>query len=343
MRALSSSAAIVPALRSARSVLFRSFAWEAYLRIALAAVIAESMVVSFRYETPHLDFGELPTIPPAFQQASGFRVLEVIAGLLAVNLVLLGWYAVVRMRIAIFQKVVHPSQSLRAGWRNCARPADRLYRATLATTFGIVALLVVLVLVIALGAFGVITLRTSDGKYDVGVFLIMFFPTVGFAVTVVAACVLTRVVLHDFILPHMALENAAFRDAWREVRRRVRNDREGFFSYLLMRALLVTVIAPLLALLAFAVMWPVFWGLGAATAGYNALLDDATGWAERGRIALNVILLVAGLGVGATGAAMIGGPFAVFLRAHAVYWYGSRYKALGDALSETVKGEALSA
>ncbi len=191
-------------------------------------------------------------------------------------------------------------------------------------------------LVIATGVFGVMTLRTPDGKYDTGVFLVLFFPTVGFAAAIVAACVLARVVLHDFILPHMALENATFREAWREVRRRVRADREGFFSYLLLRALFVIVITPVLALLAFAVLWPVFWMLGASAAGYNALLEDATGIAAAGRIALNAILLALGAATGAMGAAVFGGLFAVFLRAHAIYFYGSRYRALGDLLAGRV-------
>jgi membrane-anchored glycerophosphoryl diester phosphodiesterase (GDPDase) len=84
-------------------------------------------------------------------------------------------------------------------------------------------------------------------------------------------------VLHDFILPHMALDGATFREAWRAVRQRIRSDREGFFSYFLLRVLIVIITGPVLAVLAFMVLWPVLWVLGASAAGYNALLDDATG------------------------------------------------------------------
>jgi hypothetical protein len=335
MQALSSSAAIRPALRRVRGLLFRPFAWGSFLRFTLGAVIAESMVVNFRYVTPHLEFGELPAISPAFRQASGFWILIAIAALLAVNLVLLGWYSIVRLRFALFLAIVYPEQGLRAGWRSCAKPADRLFRATLLTTFGIVLLLGLLVVVIATGVFGVTTLRTPDGKYDTGVFLVLFFPTLGFAAAIVLTCLLARVVLHDFILPHMALENATFGEAWGAVRKRVRADRDGFFSYLLLRALLVLAITPVMALLAFAVLWPGFWALGASAAGYNALLEDATGIAAVGRIALNVILLALGGAAGVAGAAVFGGLFAVFLRAHAIYFYGSRYRALGDRLAET--------
>ncbi len=318
-----------------RELTLKPFAWGRFLRIALAAVIAEPMVVNFRYVTPHLEFGELPAISPSFRQASGFWILAAIAALLAVNLVLLGWYGLVRLRFTMFLAIVYPSQGLRASWRSCAKQADRLFRVTLLTTLGIVLLLGLLVLVIATGVFGVVTLRTPDGKYGTGVFLVLLFPTVGFAAAIVAACVLSRVVLHDFILPQMAVEKATSREAWHEARRRVRADREGFFSYLLLRALFVTVIAPVLALLAFAVLWLVFWTLGASAAGYNALLEDAIGIEAVGSIALNVILLALGGAAGAMGAAVFGGLFAVFLRAHAIYFYGNRYKALGDLLAET--------
>lgn len=72
--------------------------------------------------------------------------------------------------------------------------------------------------------------------------------------------------------------------------------------------------------------------LGASAGGYNALFDEATGAAEVGRIALNVVLLVLGAAVGGAGAAIFGGPLAVFLRAHALYFYGSRYKPLAQLL-----------
>jgi hypothetical protein len=340
MRPLSSSAAIVPAFRRMRTLLFQPFDWGSFLRITLAAVLAESMVVSFRYVTPHLDFGDPPAIPESLRQAWGFWMLAGIAALVAVDLVLLGWYGIVRLRFTLFYALVHESQGLGEGWRSWARPADRLFRATLLITFGIVLLVVALMAVIAVGVFGVTTLRTPDGKLDAGVFLIFFFPTIGFLAAIVVACLLARVVLHDFILPHMALENRTFREAWHEVRRRVRADRESFFSYLLLRTLFAILAAPLLAILAFLILWPAFWVLGASAAGYNALMDEATGVWGAVQIALNVVLLLLGGALGVAGAAVFGGPLAVFLRAHAMYFYGSRYKALGDLLTEPVVATA---
>src|SRR5271166_1547432 len=105
MRPLSSSAAIAPAFRRMLQLLFRPFAWGVFLRVTLAATVAESVVVNFRYLTPHLEFDSFPEVSPALRHASGFAILIAIAALVAVDLALFGWYAIVRMRFAIFHAV----------------------------------------------------------------------------------------------------------------------------------------------------------------------------------------------------------------------------------------------
>jgi hypothetical protein len=314
----------------------RPFAWDSFLRVTLAAVIAETAVVNFRYLTPHLEFNEFPALSPGFLHAPAFMILAAIAALVALDLVLLAWHAVIRLRITLFHALVYESPRLRDGWVSCGKAADRLFRASLLASVAILVLIGLVILAVGLVAFGVFTLRTPDGKFDVGVFLTMFFPTLALAVAVLVAAVMARVVLHDFILPHVMLENATVREAWRSVRKRIRADREGFFSYFLLRFLFTILAVPLLAMVAFLALWPVFWALGASAAGYNALLDDATGIAALAGIALHVILLLAGAAIGICGAALFGGPLAVFLRAHALCFYGSRFKVLGDLLSEQV-------
>jgi hypothetical protein len=343
MGPLSSSAAIPPALRRMRNVFLRPFAAGPFFRCALAAVIAESVVLNFRYVTPHLDFGEVSAGVQGAAAGSLHRsasiVLLGIAGLVLVDVVLLAWYAIVRLRFTVFHAVLCESPGLREGWRRYAKPADRLFRATLLATLANLTLVGVLAGFIALGANTVINVRTPDGKYDLGVFLLMFFPTIAFAGTIVLVFVLTHVVFHDFILPHVALENCTAREAWRVVRKRIRAEREAFFSYFLLRVLFAIVAGPVLWVIGFAILWPVSWMLGTSAAGYNALLADATGWSEVFRIALNVVMLMLGAALGAAGAAMFGGPMAVFLRAHAMYFYGSRYKALGELLEPRVTVE----
>lgn len=241
-----------------RRLLFKPFAWGTFLRISVAAVLAESVVVNFRYLTPQLDLGELPALTPAVRNTSAFIPLLIIAGLVAVDALLLGWYVLIRLRFVIFHALIYESAGLREGWRKYNKAADRFFRVCLMTSLGIVFLVALVVVALAVVAFGVLNLKTPDGKYDAGVFLTLFFPALGFAAAVLVASVLARIVLHDFVLPHMALEGATFKDAWCAVRRQIRADREGFFSYFLLRVLIAIVAGPVLIVVAFLVLWPLF-------------------------------------------------------------------------------------
>jgi hypothetical protein len=336
MQPLSSSAALVHAFRRTRNFLFKHFAWPAFLRLTLAAVLSESVFVNFRFLTPHLDLGDVPGLPPNFRNASGFVLLVIIAALAAVNIVLLAWWGIVRLRFTIFHALLYDSRTLTDGWQRYRKPADRLFLACLLTSLAIVVLFGLVLVAVVVVVFGVVTLKTPDDKFDPGVFLTLFFPTLAFAVSVVAMSVVARIVLHDFILPHMALESATLSEGWRAVRKRIRADRESFFSYFLLRVLMAIVVWPIITVITFLVLWPLFWILGASAAGYNSLLDDTTGMSGVAHIALNLTLLMLGGALGAAGSAILGGPFAVFLRAHALYFYGSRYRVLGELLEQPV-------
>lgn len=191
-----------------RNLLFQPFAWGTLFRIGLAAVIAETAVVNFRYVTPHLEFDELPSFSHGFRHAPAFTILVGIAALVGLDLVLLAWYATIRLRFTVFHALLYQSPGLRDGWRAYRKPSDRLFRATLMTTFGIVLLVGLLVLAIVLVVFSVVTLRTPEGKHDAGVFLVLFFPTLAFALAVVAA----SVIAHRAARFHPAAHGTGWRD-----------------------------------------------------------------------------------------------------------------------------------
>ena len=80
------------------------------------------------------------------------------------------------------------------------------------------------------------------------------------------------------------------------------------------------------------ILWPVFWVLGASATGYAALLDNATGFFGSLQLASTILFSTLAAMVGAAASALLGGPLMVFLRAHALYFYGSRYAPLKKAL-----------
>jgi len=340
MKPLSASQALAPAFRRSWLLLYRPFQWSSNLKLTTAAVATSCFVVNFRYTFPGAQAIEIPSIPATFQQAGGFGLLTLIAALLLIDLFVLFFYFMARLRFALFHSLVHAGRTLAPGFKLYERQAARFFRAKIAVWLSIAGLVAAIVVVAAVVIFSVATLRTPDGKFDTGVFLVLFFPTIGFAAFVAIFSILLQIVLNDFILPHMALENASLGEAWRSVRKRIRADRESFFSYFLLRILILVVAGPILAVLAFLLLWPVFWALGASATGYATLLDDATGFLGGLQVASTILFSAAAALVGAAGSALLGGPLMVFLRAHALYFYGSRFKALGDALDSQVPLES---
>jgi hypothetical protein len=173
---------------------------------------------------------------------------------------------------------------------------------------------------------------TDEGKLDPGDFLILFFPCMCIVLGLFLALVTAEVVLHDFILPHMALENATVREAWAAVRPRIRAHRDTFLSYFILRLLLPFLAVVVLVIAGSILSWAVFGVLGMSAAGFNAMLEDLTGIGAYFRIAFHVLFILLGVVAGSLLAFGLGGPLAVYIRSYALHYYGGHYKPLGDTL-----------
>ena len=333
MRPLSASQAIAPAFRRTWLLLYRPFQWRSHLKLTAAAVITSCFLVNFHYTLPGEPAFEMPSIPAAFRHADGFAFLALIAALLIVDLFILFFYFMARLRFALFHSLISSSRSLAPGFKLYEREAARFFRAKIAVWLSIAGLAAAIAVVAVIVVLTVMNVPTPEGKYDAGVFLVLFFPSIGFAAFVIILSFLMQVVLNDFILPHMAIENASFRQAWQSVRKAIRADRESFFSYFLLRVLILIVAGPVLAAIAFVLLWPMFWVLGASATGYATLLDNASGSLGGLQVASTILFIALVAIVGAVGSAVLGGPLMVFLRAHAIYFYGSRYAPLRKVLS----------
>ena len=333
MKALSASQTVWPALLRTRRLLFRPFGWAAFLKLGAVAVVTEGMLVSFRFtpsgawiaDAPDVDLSRLRAVP-------GFAVYAALAIVAAILLALLLYAIVTQLRFAFFHCVIHESRAIRAGWALYGAQAQRFLAASLLVWLALLALVMLAVAGLAVTVFVVFNAKTPEGKLDPGVFLLLFFPCVAIFVLAGVAALAAQVVLHDFILPHMAIENATFREAWRAVRKRIGEDKETFFSYFILRIGLPLLAGVVLIAAGSLAGFAVFGILGASAAGFNAMLDDATGALGPFRIVLEFLFVLLGLACGATLAATLGGPLAVFVRSMAIYFYGSRYKPLGDIL-----------
>jgi hypothetical protein len=143
---------------------------------------------------------------------------------------------------------------------------------------------------------------------------------------------LVDVMLHDFMLTHVALEDASAEDAWAAVRSRIEAEKGRFFAYMLLR-LFLPILAGIALFIVLVLPMLIFFGiLALAGVGFHAVLADATGVGAVVRVAGEVLFGVIGFSVALLVGFSFGGPIATWIRNYALLFYGGRYQALGDLL-----------
>lgn len=338
MKIYSASEAIWPALLRTRSYLFRPlfahpFKPELFLKLATVATLCEGFVVSFHFTIPNtfpfeIDGARLKS----FLFASDFLPVTILG---AIALVLVGIYClylITQLRFAFFHSLIHRTHQIRKAVRIYSVESERFFTASalMWLTFMVLAVLAIVLFIVA--GYTVISVRTPEGKLDPGNFLILFFPCIGIAFTLLLAAFSAHVVLNDFILPHMAIEGATFNKAWTDVRARLLANKEAFVSFFILRLAMPVFAGILLGFLAWVAGWIIFGLLGMSAAGFEAMLDGVGGLRATVLTAVNVLFVLLGLAVGWALAVIFSGPLAVFMRSYSLYFYGGYYKPLGNLL-----------
>jgi hypothetical protein len=333
MKVYSASEAVWPALLRTYSCLFRTFQWEAFLKLATVATICEGFVVSFRYSVAD-------TFPFEIN-AAGLKsfllapaVLPVtILGAMAIFLTgIYCYYLVTRLRFAFFHSLIHQTMRVRTAAKLYSVEAELFFTASMLVWLAFLVAVVLAVVFFVVAAYTVIATPTPEGKLDPGNFLFLFFPCIGITFALILAACAAQVVLNDFILPHMAIEGATFRKAWADVWVRIAANKETFLSFFILRLAMPLVAGIVLGAAAWLMGLIVFGLLGMSAAGFNAMLDGTTGARAYVLTAIHVLFVLLGLGAGWALAATFGGPLGVFMRSYALFFYGGHYKALGNLL-----------
>ena len=333
MKPLSASEAVWPALLRTWRLLFRPFAWDMFLKLAGIATITEGAIVSFLYSAsslPSFDLGR-------FDQATLFAPEFITFTLLGVSVAIFAFffsiYVLILLRFVLFHCLLYQTREIRAAWVRYQRPAWRMFKGSLLVGLAFVGFLALVAAGIGITAFTVLTLRTPDGKLDPGVFLLLFFPCTGLFLLVCLAVLITEVVLHDFVLPRMAIEDLSFRAAWRAGWQIVRKEKEAFCSYLILRFVFPSLAGFVVGVAAWFPVRLVFWILGMAAQGFDEMLENGSGSLASFQIGFQVLFVLMGLGVGLIIAFALGGPMAAWVRSYAIEFHASRYKALADVLA----------
>lgn len=333
MKVLTASQAISPAIDRTRRILFQPFLWRDYLKLAVVACITEGFSAN-----SNLNFSDHHSSPPSggagviFHLPNEAIALIVLAVLACLAIGIVVCYLVTRLRFAFFHCLVSQTREIVPGWRLYREQAWRFF--TFSLLLGLVMLCILAAALIPFGFmfFDLFRGMPSGGHPDwprLIVLLLLFIPVM------LLLCVVTwavKVVVEDFMLPHVALDNASIAEAWHAALTRVEAEKGRFFVYLLLRLLL-----PLLAMMALFLVLAiplaiVFGILAMAAAGFNWMLSDAGGWGAAVRIASEVFFGVIALGIGLFVGFSLGGPIATWIRNYALVFYGGRYQALGDLL-----------
>jgi hypothetical protein len=344
MPALSAADAISPAIQRTKSFLFRPFELWTYLKLCLVAVLTEGIGGNFNSSIPggggshgstHSNPHPVHPVHPGHLPISPLAVASVIASLLLVIVIAaFVYYLITRLRFAFFHCLILQTKEIKPGWHLYRNQAGRFFKLNFVIGLLFLLMAAVMVLPFAIGIFRMI--RLSGGHPNIAGVLLYILPLLPIVLLIVLIGVAMQVILVDFIMPHMALENASAGEAWAAVRARIAAEKGGFLLYAVLRFVL-----PLVGLMAFfmILLIPglVMFGCGTLViAGLHSAFAQATGAAAIAGLILQGLVVAIGLSFMMLVGLMVGGPISVWVRTYALTFYGARYQPLGELMAPAV-------
>jgi MFS family permease len=332
MFALSAAQAISPAIERTKNYLFRPFKWSTYLKLATVACITEGFSSNFNFSSNHHSSSGISTSTP-FNLSSGVIALIVVGILVCIAIGIFIFYLITRLRFAFFHCLAHQTKEIRPAWRLYRTQGMRYFIASLIIGLIFLFVLVLLALPFVFGFYRVYLSSQSGGQFDLASFFLLLLPFIGVAFCLCLAAYVVDLVLHDFILPHMALENLSFHQSWAVVKTRIGAEKGSFTLYIFLRAILPIAACIALFIVLVIPLLIVFGSLAFGVAGLDPALTDATGASAFILTILRALLILIGVAFGLLLSISLGGPIATWIRNYALLFYGGRYQALGDILS----------
>jgi len=330
---ISAADSVSLAIQRTREFLFRPFQWGTYLKLGLVAIITEGIgghLQSSTHGGPSPGHG--PMIYSPFDIPPVWIAAAVAAVLLAILLCLVIFYLITRLRFAFFHCLVHNTKEIKPGWQLYRGQASRFFWLNIVVGICFMALLVLVALPFAAGFWRLFQESQLGGHFNVGLLLALVLPLIPIVILLVVAGILTDLILRDWMMPHMALEDATAGEAWRQVRTRMMAEKRQFLVYGLLRVILPT-IATIGVFIVLALPGLMLAGSVAAIEyGIHSVFADATGAAALVGVLLEVFFGVVAFGFALLAGICLGGPVSTGVREYALIFYGGRYQVLGDIL-----------
>jgi hypothetical protein len=331
MRPLSASECITPAIERTKSLLFRPFQWRAFLKLAAVAFFAEigsgfSLGNSSRQ-------GHMPGVSPAAQAL----IVAILVGIFFVACVIgiIMFYVSSRLQLVTFNVVATRQTTIGPIWRRYRRLTWRWLGLKL-----LFFLVLGLALVVVLGPviFSMFRHMPSDGTPPTATFFSHIVLFVGIALLVVLVIGAAYLLLRDFALPFLALEDLPMTATLSRLRSLIEIEPGEVALYILFRFLLgliaaiaaeiLILLTLLVSLIPFALIGGVMW-----LALHKWLALNQGGLV--GSAAVIALAIVGGLVLLFWMACVIIGVVGtvfIFGQAFALYFLGGRYPLLGNIL-----------
>lgn len=335
MRPISAVDAVSPAIERTKEFLFRPFKWGTYLKLGLVAIITEGIGENFNSSRSHVDHGvgsHVPGVSWPSQITPECIAVIVAAVLLAFVLSAFVFYLITRLRFAFFHCLVHNTKEIKPGWWLYRGQASRFFWLNLLVAICFMVLLGLIALPFAAGFWRLFQESHQGGPFNIGLLLGLVLPLIPIVILLAVVGALTNLILRDWIMPHMALDDATAGEAWQQVRARMMAEKRQFIVYGLLRVILPTIAAigafivlALPGLMLAASLAAIEWGV-------HSMFTGTTGSSWLVGILLEVFFGVVAFGFALLASICIGGPLSTGIREYALIFYGGRYQALGDFL-----------
>jgi hypothetical protein len=352
MRAISAPDAVSLAIQRTRDFLFRPFSWGTYLKLGLVAIVTEGLGSNFNSSShKSASSGHGPAFTPPFGQGPAFApsphlMPQWIAGLVAVALVILVVslvvaYLITRLRFAYFHCLIHNIREIRPGWYLYRTQALRFFWLNLVVGFCFLVVVVLIAIPFAAGFWRLFQGTQQGNPPDIGLVLSLVLPLIPILLLLVLAAFAANIILHDWILPHFALDDDTTGEAWFQVWAHILAEKRQFFVYALLR-LALPIVAAVGMFILLAIPGLILAGSVAAIEfGIHSTFADATGASALVGKLLEVFFGVLAFGFALLAWICLGGPLGTGIREYALVFYGGRYGELGDALYPTQAPSAI--
>jgi hypothetical protein len=338
MHAMSAADAISPAVLRTKDFLFKPFSWGTFLKLGLVALITEGLGSNFRSSTPssHGGGGSSSGQGPMIHSLSDIQPLWIAEGvaaiLLAFVIMAVIFYLITRLRFAFFHCLVHNTKLIRPGWELYKEQASRFFWLNIGVAVCFLLLVGLIAIPFAAGFWRVFHDMQPGGHPNIAMLLGLILPLLPIIFCLVVLGVALDIILRDWMLPHMALEDASAGEAWSSVWARISAEKGQFFVYAILRLIL-----PIVASIAiFMILLIPGLVLAAAVAGVelgiHSSFANSTGSAVAAGVMLQVFFGLVALGFAVLASICLGGPLSTGTREYAILFYAGRYKVLGDLL-----------